>query len=87
MTTSSERAKPRWNRVRGGAELPVYIRLDRRPGVARLAVVHGPLDQTAGTAGRAADMFGPRLTVLACGLFISLFVSLVGLRERRMGEI
>ncbi|HEX6625199.1 MAG TPA: MFS transporter [Pyrinomonadaceae bacterium] len=37
--------------------------------------------------GKAADMFGPRLTVLACGLSISLFVSLVGLRERRMGEI
>jgi excinuclease ABC subunit C len=45
-----ERSKPRWNRARGGAEVPVYIRLDRRPGVARLAVVHGPLDQTAGTA-------------------------------------
>ena len=37
--------------------------------------------------GKAADVVGPRLTVLACGLFISLFVSLVGLRERRMGEI
>jgi excinuclease ABC subunit C len=56
-----ERSKPRWNRARGGAEVPVHIRLDRRPGVARLAVVHGPLDQAAGTAGRDADLFGPYL--------------------------
>ncbi|WP_173055837.1 GIY-YIG nuclease family protein [Phytohabitans houttuyneae] len=48
-----ERSKPRWNRVRGGAEVPVYIRLDRRPGVARLAVVHG--------TGHAGDVFGPYL--------------------------
>jgi excinuclease UvrABC nuclease subunit len=56
-----ERSKPRWNRARGGAEVPVYIRVDRRPGVARLAVVHGPLDQTAAAADCAADLFGPYL--------------------------
>lgn len=37
--------------------------------------------------GKVADRFGPRLTVLAGGLVIALFVTLVGLRERRMGEI
>jgi MFS family permease len=37
--------------------------------------------------GKAADHFGPRLTVLAGGLVIVVFVILVGLRERRMGEI
>jgi excinuclease ABC subunit C len=52
-----ERSKPRWNRAIGGAEVPVYIHLDRRPGVARLAVVHRPLDQVAG----AGELFGPYL--------------------------
>lgn len=37
--------------------------------------------------GKAADRFGPRATVLAGGLVIVVFVILVGLRERRMGEI
>lgn len=37
--------------------------------------------------GKAADRFGPRLTVAAAGLAIAVFVALVGLRERRMGEI
>lgn len=37
--------------------------------------------------GKMADRFGPRLTVAAGGLVIVLFVALVGLRERRMGEI
>ncbi len=37
--------------------------------------------------GKAADRFGPRWTVMAGGLCITLFIVLVGLRERRMGEI
>ncbi len=52
-----ERSKPRWNRVRGGAEVPVYLRLDRSPGRAGLAVVHRPPDRAGGTV----DVFGPYL--------------------------
>jgi excinuclease ABC subunit C len=45
-----EKAKPRWNRTRG-VEVPVYIRLDRRRG---LAVVHSP-------QANAMEVFGPYL--------------------------
>jgi len=35
-----ERSMPRWNRTPGGQEVPVYVRLDQRPGVPGLSVVH-----------------------------------------------
>ena len=35
-----EHRKPYWNRVRGGMEVPVHIRLDERRGSASLSVVH-----------------------------------------------
>jgi excinuclease ABC subunit C len=35
-----ERSKPRWNRVAGGAEEPMYIRLEHRAGVPHLGAVH-----------------------------------------------
>ncbi|MGE5827078.1 MAG: GIY-YIG nuclease family protein [Micromonosporaceae bacterium] len=56
-----ERSKPRWNRVRGGLVVPVYIRVRRGPGVARLAVVHGPLEPVAGAARSTVDIYGPYL--------------------------
>ncbi len=37
-----EAAKPRWNRVRGGLEVPTYVTLSRSAGAVRLAVTHGP---------------------------------------------
>lgn len=46
-----ERSKPRWNRMRGGLEVPVCIRLDR----GGLAVVHEP------TARPGVRYFGPYL--------------------------
>jgi excinuclease ABC subunit C len=51
-----ERSKPRWNRVRGGLEVPVYLRLDRRGGQRRLVVDHGPFGPDPG-----GDVFGPYL--------------------------
>ncbi|GLY15689.1 hypothetical protein Kisp01_27040 [Kineosporia sp. NBRC 101677] len=36
-----EHRKPRWNRARGGQELPVYIRLDETPAAPRLDPVFG----------------------------------------------
>ncbi|MFC4039314.1 GIY-YIG nuclease family protein [Dactylosporangium siamense] len=51
-----ERAKPRWNRVRGGLEVPIYLRIDRKGGVPRLVVDYGPFG-----ADRPDDVFGPYL--------------------------
>lgn len=50
-----EASKPRWNRVRGGLEVPTYIRLVRTPAAARLEVVHSP------ATGEGAVTFGPFL--------------------------
>ncbi len=50
-----ERAKPRWNRVAGGAEEPMCIRLEHRAGVPRLTAVHWR------EAGADAETFGPYL--------------------------
>jgi excinuclease ABC subunit C len=46
-----ERSKPRWNRIRGGLEVPIYILLDR--AAPSLTVGHRPV---AGT-----EVFGPYL--------------------------
>ncbi|MEU0558136.1 GIY-YIG nuclease family protein [Dactylosporangium sp. NPDC006015] len=50
-----ERSKPRWNRIRGGLEVPIYLRLDRRGGVPRLVVDYGPFTPDV------QDVFGPYL--------------------------
>jgi excinuclease ABC subunit C len=63
-----EWSKPRWNRIRGGAEVPVYIRLDRRPGLARLVVVHQPPVETARSD---VDLFGPYLGGTQARLVVS----------------
>lgn len=53
-----ERAKPRWNRVAGGAEEPMCIRVEHRAGVPHLTAVHWRAcpDSDAGN-----DTFGPYL--------------------------
>ncbi|MBB5867277.1 excinuclease ABC subunit C [Allocatelliglobosispora scoriae] len=57
-----QRSKPRWNRVRGGAEVPVYLHLDRRPGSARLSVVHRPpTGPVTPDADHPVGLFGPYL--------------------------
>ncbi len=56
-----ERSKPRWNRIRGGLEVPVHIRLEQRDGSVRLQVVHPPLDGTCGRPGSTIRVFGPYL--------------------------
>ena len=38
-------------------------------------------------SGRAADIYGPRPTLAACGLVIVLFVLTVALRNPRLREI
>ena len=51
-----ERARPRWNRVVGGAEVPVCICLERSGGAPRLTVVHGPFAERPDV-----ETFGPYL--------------------------
>ena len=51
-----ERSKPRWNRIRGGLEVPIYLRIDRKGSVPRLVVDYGPFG-----ADRPGDVFGPYL--------------------------
>jgi excinuclease ABC subunit C len=56
-----ERAKPRWNRIRGGMEVPVCIRVERAAGVPRLTVVHWPLVDDPRRPTTAVETFGPYL--------------------------
>ncbi len=50
-----EHRKPRWNRSRGGQELPVYLRLTERSASAALSIVH------EGMADADGRIFGPYL--------------------------
>jgi excinuclease ABC subunit C len=69
-----EQAKPRWNRIRGGAEVPVYIRLDRTARAPRLTVRHWPV-----TAGPGDD-FGPYLGGTQARLAVSALDRVLPLR-------
>lgn len=50
-----ERSKPRWNRIRGGLEVPTWIALVERAGTAELRVLHSPAEVPG------AAVFGPYL--------------------------
>lgn len=54
-----ERSLPRWNRVRGGLEVPTWIALVLRHETARLAVLHSP--DAAVRAAAGDPVFGPYL--------------------------
>jgi excinuclease ABC subunit C len=69
-----EQAKPRWNRIRGGAEVPVYIRLDRTARAPRLTVQHWPV-----TVGPGDD-FGPYLGGTQARLAVSALDRVLPLR-------
>lgn len=71
-----ERAKPRWNRIRGGLEVPVCIRLD---GVGGLTVAHWP------APGSAATDFGPYLGGTRARLAVSALDRVLPLRYARAG--
>ena len=75
-----ERAKPRWNRVRGGAEVPVCIRLERRTGAARLMVLHWPLVDRPGGPPSAVETFGPYLGGTRTRLAVSALERVLPLR-------
>jgi excinuclease ABC subunit C len=71
-----EQAKPRWNRVRGGLEVPVCVRLDP---VSGLTVEHWP------AAGSAATDFGPYLGGTRARLAVSALDRVLPLRYARTG--
>jgi excinuclease ABC subunit C len=50
-----ERAKPRWNRIRGGLEVPVCIRLEHKASQPRIVLDHWP------PADPGTETFGPYL--------------------------
>ncbi|UQU66952.1 hypothetical protein COUCH_12035 [Couchioplanes caeruleus] len=51
-----EESLPRWNRTRGGQEVPAYLVLDVRPATAGVRAVHEP-----GAATPGVSVFGPYL--------------------------
>lgn len=60
-----EKSKPRWNRSRGGMEVPVYLRLDAGPRAPSLTVVH---DQTELHPHFGPYLGGTRVRVAATAL-------------------
>lgn len=77
-----QRSKPRWNRVRGGLEVPTWIALVERAGTAELRVLHSP------TEACGAAVFGPYLgggqsRLAASGLDRALSLTYAG--DRRGG--
>jgi excinuclease ABC subunit C len=68
-----ERSKPRWNRVRGGAEVTTCIRLEHVAGVPRLTVAYWP-------AGGAGETYGPYLGGTRSRLAVSALDRVLPLR-------
>lgn len=76
-----ERAKPRWNRIRGGLEVPTYIVLRHQRGGATLLVVHQP--------AAPDEAFGPYLGGNRSRLAVGALNRALGLSyagERRSGS-
>jgi excinuclease ABC subunit C len=58
-----EQTLPRWNRVAGGAEVPLYLALDVSAPAPRLRVLHHPAERFGPTqrVAEPADLYGPFL--------------------------
>ncbi len=63
-----ETSKPRWNRVRGGLEVPTYVTLRTGPSAARLAVTHQPEHQAGTTRSFGPYLGGTRSRLAVAGL-------------------
>ena len=70
-----ERSRPRWNRVAGGAEEAMCIRLEHRAGVPRLVTVHWPVAETAETFGPYLGGNRTRLAVSALDRVLPLWAT------------
>lgn len=82
-----EQRKPRWNRARGGLEVPVYLRLDAGPRTPGLTIVH----DVAGDLPHFGPYLGGtrvRAAVTALGVVLPLAYAADGLRgaELAMAE-
>jgi excinuclease ABC subunit C len=75
-----ERVKPRWNRIRGGTEVPVCIRLEQVAASPRLTVRHWPLVEVGGGPAAAAETFGPYLGGTRARLAVSALDRVLPLR-------
>ena len=60
-------ARPPWNRS-AGEEVPVYIRMDARPGSPGLSVIHQPATSTTGVEVYGPYLGGARTRLAVAGL-------------------
>jgi excinuclease ABC subunit C len=85
-----ERSMPRWNRAPGGQEVPVHVRLDERPGVPGLSVVH-EVELAPRTRHFGPYLGGLKVRVAVSGLRRALPLALSGARvsgfERDLARI
>ena len=72
-----ETTKPRWNRIRGGMEVPVYIRLDERPRAPGLSVAH-QVDPGSGISHFGPYLGGDRARLTLAALHRILPVAYTG---------
>ncbi len=72
-----ERSRPRWNRLRGGLEVPTYLQLVRRGAAVVLEVTHGRRD-AAGVRTFGPYLGGNRARLAASGLDRALSLSYAG---------
>lgn len=84
-----ERSRPRWNRVRGGLEVPTWIVLEQGPGSARLRVTHAPAEPPAESFGPYLGGTRSRLAVAALDRVVGLAYAGDGLggSERDMARV
>lgn len=75
-----QRSKPRWNRVRGGLEVPTWIALVERAGTAELRVLHSP-DDVPGAAVFGPYLGGGQSRLAASGLDRALSLTYAGARR------
>lgn len=75
-----ERSKPRWNRVRGGLEVPTWIALVERAGTAELRVLHSP-DEVPGALAFGPYLGGSQSRLAVGGLDRVLALSYAGARR------
>jgi excinuclease ABC subunit C len=73
------RSIPRWNRTPGGQEVPVYVRLDERPGVPGLSVVH-EVEPAPRTCHFGPYLGGLKVRLAVSGLRRALPLALSGAR-------
>jgi excinuclease ABC subunit C len=70
-----ERSRPRWNRIAGGAEETMCIRLEHRAGVPRLTTAYWPVTESGETYGPYLGGNRTRLAVSALDRVLPLWAT------------